>query len=396
MSRTTSRGHFLIPLTAEPRPRFRSCGWPGHSPRDVASGRCRGQACEHVKVTDAGSSAAQHEVAYYYPEPFWRLDEIDGVKTLLLFFDEIATLLPRYMHGRDMAADPVLASPLFERGLLRRLEPETFVDQQMTEELSTILVQLITDGAFDGLDQNVYYQELSQSRLGWDSDVSLATMVIGELQARGLAKPSQDRVSVPLHPTVRSTVLILLSQLARTAGQRQGLSLHPVTSHLAPIQRLMAALGKEQLPSAGHVVALDLQTVCVDLASVPLDEILDFRDEHGASYRAYSRDLRRILIELSLLPGNERQQLLLDREEALQDTAADLRRAARGAWRLPFVTFALGAAGAAWEITQHDPLGAALVLGGGIAGAVGAMASGTSSAGAYSYLFQAQHRFSTS
>jgi len=345
-------------------------------------------------VTGETEGTVRREVAYYYPEPLWRMDEIDGLKTLLLFFDEIATLLPRYMRGRGVAADPALAGPLTEKGLLRILEPETFLDQQMTEELSTILVQLITDGTFDGLDHNVHYQELSQSRMGWDADVSLASMVIGELQARGLAHPSQDRVSVPLHPVVRSTVLILLSQLARTAGLRQGLSLHPTASQSGVVRSLMKTLEHEPMPSAGHVVALDLQTICVDLTTVPLDEILDFRAEHGQSYRAYARDLRQLLFELGPLPGSEREQLLLDREESFADQAADLRRAARRAWKMPFVSFALGAAGATWEIAgQDDPISAVLALGAGIAGAAGALATSTASASAYSYLFEAQRTF---
>src|SRR5438045_2740465 len=100
------------------------------------------------------------------------------------------------MRGREVAVDPALAGPLTDKGLLRILEPETFVDQQMTEELSMMLVKLITDGTFDGLDHSVQYHELSQSRLGWDADVSLASMVVDELHARGLAKTSQDRVSI--------------------------------------------------------------------------------------------------------------------------------------------------------------------------------------------------------
>lgn len=334
------------------------------------------------------------EVAYYYPEPFWRMEEIDGLKTLLLFFDEIATLLPRYMRGREIAADPAFAGPLSEMGLLRILEPETFVDQQMTEELSTVLVQLITDGAFDGLDHAVQYHALSQSRMGWDADVSLASMVIGELQARGLAKPSQDRVSVPLHPVIRSTVLILLSQLARTAGLRQGLSLHPTAGQSGVVRSLMKTLEQEPMPSAGHVVALDLQTICVDLTTVPLDEVLDFRAEHGQAYRAYARDLRQLLFALGPMAAGEREQVLLDREEAFADQAADLRRSARRAWKMPFVSFALGAAGATWEVTgQDDPISAVLALASGIAGAAGALATSTSSASAYSYLFEAQRRF---
>jgi hypothetical protein len=40
-------------------------------------------------------------LAYYYPEPYWRGREIDAIKNLLLFFDGIAILLPRYMRGRE-------------------------------------------------------------------------------------------------------------------------------------------------------------------------------------------------------------------------------------------------------------------------------------------------------
>lgn len=48
------------------------------------------------------------DLAYYYPQPYWRGEESDGLKNLLLFFDGIAILLPRYMARRPAAADPVL------------------------------------------------------------------------------------------------------------------------------------------------------------------------------------------------------------------------------------------------------------------------------------------------
>jgi hypothetical protein len=79
---------------------------------------------------------------------------------------------------------------------------------------------------------------------------------------------------------------------------------------------------------------------------------------------------------------------LLDRQEDLADQAADLRRAARRGWRQPFASFSLGAAGAVWEaVGKGDVLTALLALGGGI---VGALASARQTAGAYSYLFEAQ------
>lgn len=101
----------------------------------------------------AESDVTDPEVAYYYPAPYWAYREVDLVKTLLLFFDEIAILRPRYMQGIERYADPVLAGPLADRGLLRVLEPESFLDQEMTEDLTTAMVSLLVDGAFEHLDR---------------------------------------------------------------------------------------------------------------------------------------------------------------------------------------------------------------------------------------------------
>ncbi|WP_419933551.1 hypothetical protein [Candidatus Palauibacter sp.] len=89
------------------------------------------------------------DVAYYYPAPYWAHGESDWVKSLLLFFDRLAILLPGYMYGRHEAADPTLVAPLEERGLLQVLEPDDWVDESMTNELAEIIVELLTNGAFD-------------------------------------------------------------------------------------------------------------------------------------------------------------------------------------------------------------------------------------------------------
>jgi hypothetical protein len=102
------------------------------------------------------SAAPLPEAAYYYPEPYWGLGGGDWMKTLLLFFDEIVILLPRYMTGRPEAADPVLAGPLREQGLLRILEPEVFVDRAVTESLASAMVELLTTGAFDDLPREAH------------------------------------------------------------------------------------------------------------------------------------------------------------------------------------------------------------------------------------------------
>jgi len=333
------------------------------------------------------------DLAYYYPAPYWHINEIDRLKSLLLFFDGIAILLPRYMSGRESAADPVLAGPLREMGLLTVLEPETFVDQQVTEALITAVTELITGGAFDGLDHHKQaYHELSRSRMGWGADVELSDMIIEELIARGLARPSEDGVSVPLHPVVRTTFLVLLSQLARAAGRRAGLALHPATSSHRAVEDLVRVLSLPASPSAGHLVTLDLEAVGLDLASVPLDDILEFREHHGKAYRAYARNVRRQVSELGLMDPDEREAALLARREELTDVSQDLRDTARRWWRDPLGTFALGAGGAAWLSAGplHDPLGGVLALATAGAALAGA-ATGQEPTSAYSYVFTVRH-----
>jgi hypothetical protein len=334
------------------------------------------------------------EFAYYYPEPYWRAGEIDPIKNLLLFFDGIAILLPRYMLGRETAADPILAGPLREQGLLRILEPETFVDQVVTEHLITAVIQLVTAGAFDDLERPQYgYAELSRSRMGWDADVELSQMITEELISRDLARPTEDGVSIPLHPTVRTTFLVLLSQLARDAGRRAGLELHPATASYGAINSLIEVMSLHPSPSAGHVVALDQETVGLDLARVPLDDILEFREHHGKAYRAYARNVRQQVAELGLLKPDEREALLLERRDELADQADDLRRTARRWWRTPLGSFALGAAGASWLAAGplHDPLGGALAL----AGTALAAMSGQQPVTAYSYILDAKRALGT-
>lgn len=332
------------------------------------------------------------DVAYYYPAPYWTVREGAWVKSLLLFFDQVAILLPGYMYGRHAAADRSLVEPLEDRGLLNVLEPAYWVDDQATEDLVTVMVDLLADGSFDDLEQDdVRYAELSYTRMGYGADVELGTMLVEELLGRGLARPSEDQVSVPLHPTVRTTILVLLGQLARGIGERRELMIHPTTNHGQAVGDLVTTLSRAGLPSAGHVLALDLEPVGLNLDAVPLDEVLSFKADHRDAHQAYVRDLRRFLAELASTDEvDHRAELLEDRREELADRANDLRRASRRAFSKARDTWALGIAGAAWAAVAQDPLGLLLSAGGLARGAV---PDGETPATAYSYVFEASRTF---
>ncbi len=152
---------------------------------------------------------ALRNVAYLY-EPYWFQNSGDWVKSLLLFFNGIALLVPDYLRDRPLLSDPALAQPLDDQGLLHRLSPDTLVDQATTEALTQLLDDLISAGAFDALDGNKAFTELSYSRLGGLADAGLTEVVLGQLRERGLALSSEDGVSVPMHPKVRALVLVVL------------------------------------------------------------------------------------------------------------------------------------------------------------------------------------------
>jgi hypothetical protein len=126
------------------------------------------------------------------------------------------------------------------------------------------------------------------------------------------------------------------------------------------------------------------------LSPVPLDEVLDFRRQHGTEHRAYARDLRQFVRDLASLDQDAREQALLDRREALADTADQLRRLARTSWRRPLATFGLGIAGSAVALASGNPIGAGLTAAGALLG----LRRQADPASAYTYLFRAQDRLS--
>lgn len=330
----------------------------------------------------------ERETAYYYPEPYWGGRDSSWVKTLLLFFDDIAILLPDYMVGRHSTADPSLVEPLEDLGLLRILHPEWFVDAELTERMTAIVVELVTGGAFDDLSANEPFADLSMSRMGFGAAEDLASMVFEELEGRGLARRTKDGVSIPMHWRIRAVYLLLLAQFAREAGERHGFDLHPATNHGRLFLALGTLLNLRPMPSHGHVVTLDIETVSIDLDSVPLDEVLAFRDENADTYRRYMTELRLFALQLSLVEESERNRMFSDRRAAIDEHARELTGRVRKAFKNPknATGFGLGIAGAAWSLGTMEPIPAALSLLGAMTRVLPDKATGS----AYSYLFEAR------
>ena len=163
--------------------------------------------------------------------------------------------------------------------------------------------------------------------------------------------------------------------------------LHPVTNGRGATEAFEQLADLAPMPSRGQLVSLDLEVVSVDLDSVPLDEVLEFKQENHREHRRYMENLRTFALELSLLEEVDRARALQDRQAELQEQASDLRKRALAAWKSPkdVTGFGLGLAGAAWSVAAHNPVPAAL----GILGAGLKMLPSGADGSVYSYLFRA-------
>ena len=217
------------------------------------------------------------------------------------------------------------------------------------------MVDLLARGAFDGTSREGPFHALSYSRIGYGSDATLAEFLVDELKERGLARPTRDGVSVPLHPTVRKTILVLIAQLSRLHGSEAGYAVHPVTSSYDALADLTQVLPGDGALSQGSVLLLDLEPVSLDVSGVPLDEVLQFREEHSEAHRSYMRDLRGFMTEIAGIGSpDDREKLLALRKQEIEEAAVEIRRAARAALGKDLASWSLGIAGTAWAATTGE------------------------------------------
>ncbi len=146
------------------------------------------------------------------------------------------------------------------------------------------------------------------------------------------------------------------------------------------------------MPSRQDVIEFDLVTASVDLDPVPLDEVLDFRRQHGAEHRRYMLDLRQFAAEVSTAERPDRQRLLDQRQDELSEQAAGLLRGVLAAFKRPGAAagFAISLTGAAWSLGTGNPVPGVL----GALGAAAPLLPGRDTGSAYSYIFRAHQKWS--
>lgn len=341
---------------------------------------------------------ARQELAHYYSDWIWDDRSLLRMKSLLLFFDGVALMLPSEHFDRTVDQEPILAQPLLEQGMLHNFTPGNW--------LTPRIVAKIRDAAYavtHELAAQAGQRSAPSPQPGRDVTITTAHFtvpvedtgsIIDQLLSDGVIEGRQSLLGpdmVRLSSPVRSVILFALALAAQASIETHRIRLVGSGQHAS-----RPAWGDEDLyrvftaSTSGvyaDVFARDIQDVGIDLSAVPLDEVLDYRRQHGETYRAYARNLRTVVRTLVDEEAVDREELLRDRTEEILDQANTLRRARRD-WGRPTAALALSAMGAAWTARQGDGWGSVLAILAALAG----FAKPSSPSSAFTYLFDAPSR----
>ncbi|MFF0110689.1 hypothetical protein [Streptomyces hirsutus] len=284
------------------------------------------------------------------------------MKSLLLYFDGFALLLPDNHFCVTVAQEAELAQPLQQAGLLHNFAPRTWLDTDTARTIQQAAVRSRRAGGPASISiGHMTGAAISSGHLA--AELISAHRVVEQMLRSGTVirrRPDLGPDMVDMPERVRAAVLLTVGLAAQAKVSDHRIHLVGDLS-----QATRARSGKAE--RTGQILHQDILDVGMDLSQVPLNEILDYRREHGASYKAYAQDLRRFVRDLEAAEPIDHQRMLHERSESIADHASQLRRARR-AWGRPVTALAFAGAGAAWTLHQADIWGAVFAALGAAAG----------------------------
>lgn len=312
---------------------------------------------------------SQRWTALFYDAPLSTPEDIALLKSMLLFFDDIAVFsTPERRSGPPMI-DPNLAAPLAERGLLQFLDPRGVTSSHAGVIVRAALHRAVMENAEDWLaaatagDWHIDVPRL-QGRFSGSAPVetsaSPASRGPGSLELfkllaqEGLLFPDESTDGeLAMIPGIASVANSILAQAVRATSGEQGRTIEPVSTRRDEA-RVFTAILEDAVENVGtsHIVTSELSAVSCDLAQVEPDDLLDFRARHQGEFRAYVLALQALVAQAP--PSRD----LVARKAALADEAERLRELQLRRWTTPGAAVNLGIIGATWTLASGDLLGA--------------------------------------
>jgi hypothetical protein len=338
---------------------------------------------------------SQRRTALLYDAPLSTPEDLALVKSMLLFFDDIAVFSPPAYASPLPALDVHLSAPLVERGLLQFVAP-----REVTRSRTEVIVRAtLHRAAMETAERWV----AAASAGDWDIEVPrLQGRFLGPGLVETTESPaSRDPGSLQLFkllaqegwllpddstdegwtvlPGIASVANSILAQAVRVTAREQGWLIEPVATRRDEA-KVLTAIVEDAVENVGaaDVVMSDLAPVTLDLSRVGLDDLVEFRARHRSELRAYALALQALVA--SVWPSGD----LAARKATLTDEAHRLLELQRRRWPKLGPGVSIGIVGAAWTLASGDLLGAQI----GVAGSQ-LLPVGPTPASAYTYLLRA-------
>jgi hypothetical protein len=326
--------------------------------------------------------------AYFYSAWIWPEQSVDWMKSLLLFFDGFALSLPDEIAMHLIDRDPVLAGPLHEMGLMKNFQPDDWLDTISAEQLCAAIEQYVIAAEWD---EYKAFPMIGNFHWGEGVAPAAADILTDLMHKRGLIRTTNEygRELILMQPAIRSLILTLYALTLTSTVHKKSktrLSIDPVTDVAEMASEFVDPLRPQHNREYIHntdiyerragplvpafqssIIAGDLSSALAkfkvgdfDLSAVPLDEILDFKAQYGAHYRAYAKNVRDFGRMLNESSSDLTRLKLQERFEEINDQADALTRRTRTAFRRKASAAALSFAGATWSLSTGNPIGAAL------------------------------------
>lgn len=338
---------------------------------------------------------SQRRTALLYDAPLSTPEDVALLKSMLLFFDDIAVFSTPAYRSHPPVIDPHLCAPLVERGLLHLVDPRNVTASHTEAIIRAALHRAVIENEEDWLAAAAagdWYIEVPRLQERFPGPVLVKTSetpssrnatsleLFKLLAQEGLLFPDQSTgdewVVIPGNASVANSIL---AQAVRATAGQQGRVIEPVATRRDEARVFSAILDSAvQNVGASNVFMSDLSAVTLDLCQVPLADILDFRVRHRNEFWAYVLALRS---HLASPPSHQSA----GRGAALADEAHRLRELQRRRWTNHGGAVSLGVVGAAWTPASGDLLGALI---GGTAAGSPLLADGPTPVAAYTYLLR--------
>lgn len=338
---------------------------------------------------------SQRRTALFYDAPLSTPEDLALVKSMLLFFDDVAVYSTPAHPPRPSPVNLHLCAPLVERGLLQFVAPRG----ETLSRTEVIVRATLQRAAIENADHWL----AAVSAGDWDIEVP---RLQGRFLVPGIPATTEDSVppeprSLELFkllaqdgwlfpdestdeewivvPGLASVANSLLAQAVRVAAGEQGWLIEPVATRRDEA-KVFTAIVADAVDNAGAatVVTSDLSPVTFDLSRVGLDDIVDFRARHRSEFRAHVLALQAFLASAPTSSDSA------DRKATLADEAHRLRELQRRRWPNVGPGVSLGIIGATWTLASGDLLGALI-------GAAGSqlLPVGPTPVSAYTYMLRA-------